>query len=365
VSLDAIDDAVFKRMNDVDFAVSDVLHGIDAAHAAGLGPVKVNMVVKGGMNDDQILPMARHFKGSADHPALHRIHGRGRLERLEHGRSDAVGEVVRRIAAEMPLEPVGANYTGETAARWRYLDGGGEVGMISSVTQAFCTTARASACPPRASSTPACSPPAATTCAPCCAKAAATLEMRPPSPSCGAARDRYSETRTINTAGMSRPRGAKQDRNVLHRRIRTSGGKYEQESIDQRPGPGRRTRHAHGPRRQGPAAFRGSTMAAHVLARLRPQVASVAINANQNLDAYGAFGVPVWPDDAGFAGPLAGLEAGCAAAPPLSAHRPLRFALPAADLAARLHGAARSRRRPRAGGDPGTACASRTRCSAW
>jgi cyclic pyranopterin phosphate synthase len=64
VSLDAIDDAVFRRMNDVDFSVSDVLHGIDAAHAAGLGPVKVNMVVKGGMNEDQILPMARHFRGS-------------------------------------------------------------------------------------------------------------------------------------------------------------------------------------------------------------------------------------------------------------------------------------------------------------
>jgi cyclic pyranopterin phosphate synthase len=139
VSLDAIDDAVFKRMNDVDFAVSSVLEGIEAAHAAGLGPVKVNMVVKRGMNEDQILPMARHFKGS---PAILRF-----IEYMDVGASNGwnmdevipSSEVVRRIAAEMPLEPVGANYAGETASRWRYVDGGGEVGMISSVTQAFCS----------------------------------------------------------------------------------------------------------------------------------------------------------------------------------------------------------------------------------
>jgi cyclic pyranopterin phosphate synthase len=138
VSLDAIDDAVFRRMNDVDFSVSDVLEGIDAAHAAGLGPVKVNMVVKGGMNDDQILPMARHFKGT---PTILRF-----IEYMDVGASNGWNmdevvpsrEVVRRIAAEMPLAAVGANYPGETAARWRYVDGGGEVGMISSVTQAFC-----------------------------------------------------------------------------------------------------------------------------------------------------------------------------------------------------------------------------------
>jgi cyclic pyranopterin phosphate synthase len=139
VSLDAIDDAVFKRMNDVDFAVSDVLEGIAAAHAAGLGPVKVNMVVKGGMNDDQILPMARHFKGT---PTILRF-----IEYMDVGASNGwnmdevipSGEVVRRISAVMPLLPIGANYAGETAARWRYVDGGGEVGMISSVTQAFCS----------------------------------------------------------------------------------------------------------------------------------------------------------------------------------------------------------------------------------
>jgi len=138
VSLDAIDDAVFRRMNDVDFKVADVLNGIEAAHAVGLGPIKVNMVVKGGMNDDQILPMARHFKGS---PAILRF-----IEYMDVGASNGwnmdevvpSSEVVRRISAEMPLAPLDANYPGETASRWRYVDGTGEVGMISSVTQAFC-----------------------------------------------------------------------------------------------------------------------------------------------------------------------------------------------------------------------------------
>ena len=138
VSLDALDDAVFKRMNDVDFAVGDVLAGIEAAHRAGLGPVKVNMVVKAGMNDQEIVPMARHFKGS---PTILRF-----IEYIVVGASNGwnlaevipSADVVRRIAAEMPLEPVGANYAGETAARWRYSDGGGEIGLISSVTQAFC-----------------------------------------------------------------------------------------------------------------------------------------------------------------------------------------------------------------------------------
>lgn len=138
VSLDALDDGVFRSMNDVDFSVADVLHGIDTAHAVGLGPVKVNMVVKGGTNVDQILPMARHFKGS---PTILRF-----IEFMDVGASngwdmrDVVpsGDVVRRISAELPLAPVAANYSGETASRWRYLDGDGEIGVISSVTQAFC-----------------------------------------------------------------------------------------------------------------------------------------------------------------------------------------------------------------------------------
>ena len=142
VSLDALDNATFQRMNDVDFSVDDVLKGIDMAHQVGLGPIKINMVVKGGMNDDQILPMARHFRNT---PFILRF-----IEYMDVGASNGwkmdevipSAEVVRRIQAEMALEPVAANYAGETAARWRYVDndgGGGEIGLISSVTQAFCS----------------------------------------------------------------------------------------------------------------------------------------------------------------------------------------------------------------------------------
>jgi len=138
VSLDALDNATFQRMNDVDFAVDDVLKGIDMAHQVGLGPIKINMVVKGGMNDQEILPMARHFK---DTPYILRF-----IEYMDVGASNGwkmdevipSSEVLRRIQEEMPLEAIAANYTGETAARWRYTDGGGEIGLISSVSQAFC-----------------------------------------------------------------------------------------------------------------------------------------------------------------------------------------------------------------------------------
>lgn len=138
VSLDAIDDAIFKRMNDVDFAVSDVLEGIEAAHQAGLGPIKINMVVKGGMNDSEIVPMAHYFK---DTPYILRF-----IEYMDVGASNGwkmdevipSAEVIRRISASMALKPIAPNYAGETAGRWRYSDGHGEIGVISSVTQAFC-----------------------------------------------------------------------------------------------------------------------------------------------------------------------------------------------------------------------------------
>jgi cyclic pyranopterin phosphate synthase len=139
VSLDALDDAVFRAMNDVEFPVSLVLEGIDAAAAAGLAPVKVNMVVKRGVNDAQILPMARHFHGSG--------HILRFIEFMDVGASNAwrmddvvpSAEVVARINAELPLLAAEANYNGEVAERWRYADGGGEIGVISSVTQAFCS----------------------------------------------------------------------------------------------------------------------------------------------------------------------------------------------------------------------------------
>jgi GTP 3',8-cyclase len=138
VSLDSLDDATFRRMNDVDFPVVSVLRGIDVAHQVGLGPIKVNMVVKGGVNDQEIVPMARHFK---DSPFILRF-----IEYMDVGASNGwkmdevipSAEVVRRIDAALPLEPIAPNYNGETAERWRYRDGGGEIGVISSVSHAFC-----------------------------------------------------------------------------------------------------------------------------------------------------------------------------------------------------------------------------------
>jgi len=138
VSLDAIDEPTFQKMNDAGFPVSDVLDGIAAAAEAGLGPIKVNMVVKRGLNEHSILPMARHFRGSG--------HILRFIEFMDVGstngwRMDDVissKEIVERIGASHPLEPVEAHYTGEVAERWRYRDGSGEIGVISSVTHAFC-----------------------------------------------------------------------------------------------------------------------------------------------------------------------------------------------------------------------------------
>jgi cyclic pyranopterin phosphate synthase len=138
VSLDGLDDATFRRMNDVDFPVRDVLDGIEAATAAGLAPVKINMVVKRGVNEDEVVAMARRFRGSGHIVRF--------IEYMDVGtsngwRMDEVvpsNEVLRLIAQEFPLQPLDANYTGEVAERWRYQDGQGEIGVISSVSQAFC-----------------------------------------------------------------------------------------------------------------------------------------------------------------------------------------------------------------------------------
>jgi GTP 3',8-cyclase len=147
VSLDSLDEAVFRAMNDVDFPVGRVLEGIDAAAAAGL-PVKVNVVVKRGLNDESIVDMARHFHGSG--------HALRFIEYMDVGHTNGwrlddvvpAAEIVAAIDAVLPLEPVDAAYRGEVANRYRYRDGGGEVGVIASVTQPFCgdcTRARLSA----------------------------------------------------------------------------------------------------------------------------------------------------------------------------------------------------------------------------
>ena len=141
VSLDALDDATFRRMNDVDYPVADVLRGIDAALRVGLAPIKVNMVVKRGTNDDQIVPLARHVRDRFGPAVVLRF-----IEYMDVGasngwRMDEVlpsADVVQRLDAAFPLEALAPSAPGETAQRWRYRDGGGEVGVISSVTQAFC-----------------------------------------------------------------------------------------------------------------------------------------------------------------------------------------------------------------------------------
>jgi len=147
VSLDSLDDAAFRAMNDVDFPVERVLDGIAAAAAAGL-PVKVNAVVKRGQNDEGIVDMARHFRGTG--------HILRFIEYMDVGHTNgwrmddvvAAREIVETISAEFPLEPVEPSYRGEVATRWRYVDGAGEIGVIASVTQPFCgdcTRARISA----------------------------------------------------------------------------------------------------------------------------------------------------------------------------------------------------------------------------
>jgi cyclic pyranopterin phosphate synthase len=148
LSLDSLDDDVFMAMNDVRFPVDKVLAAVDVAEAAGLSPVKLNMVVKRGVNESDIVPMARRFHGT---PHIVRF-----IEFMDVGttngwRMDDVmpaREIVQAISSEMPLVGADGNYGGEVAQRWKYVDGGGEVGVISSVTQPFCggcTRARLSA----------------------------------------------------------------------------------------------------------------------------------------------------------------------------------------------------------------------------
>lgn len=140
VSLDSLNDTTFRAMNDADFPVARVLEGIDAAIAADLTPVKINMVVKRGINDGDVVAMARHFR---DKPVILRF-----IEYMDVGSSNGwrledvvpAGEIFQKIAADTPLEPADPNYEGEVARRWRYADGTGEVGFIASVSQPFCAS---------------------------------------------------------------------------------------------------------------------------------------------------------------------------------------------------------------------------------
>lgn len=148
VSLDAMDDATFQRMNDVGFPVSTVLEAIEVAAAAGLGPIKVNAVIKRGVNEHAVVDMARHFRGTGHIVRF--------IEYMDVGNSNGwrlddvvpAEEIIEAIHAEFPLEAIPPNYPGEVANRFRYRDGQGEVGVIASVTKPFCgscTRARVSA----------------------------------------------------------------------------------------------------------------------------------------------------------------------------------------------------------------------------
>ncbi|MBU6424503.1 MAG: GTP 3',8-cyclase MoaA, partial [Chloroflexi bacterium] len=148
VSLDSLDDAVFRRMNDVDFPVERVVRAMDAAYGVGLHPLKVNMVVRRGMNEESIVPMAAFFR---ERGYVLRF-----IEYMDVGHTNgwcmddvvSAKEIVRAVTSAFPAEPAEPNYVGEVAERWRYSDGRGEFGVIASVTQPFCrdcTRARLSA----------------------------------------------------------------------------------------------------------------------------------------------------------------------------------------------------------------------------
>ena len=139
ISLDAIEDEVFKKINGKGVVTLPVLKGIEAAQAAGL-QVKINMVVKKGMNESQIIPMARHFKGSNIILRFIEFMDVGNHNGWDFQHVVSKKEIIDRIHEEMPLEPAEENYVGEVASRYRYLDGSGEIGVISSVTDSFCGT---------------------------------------------------------------------------------------------------------------------------------------------------------------------------------------------------------------------------------
>jgi cyclic pyranopterin phosphate synthase len=138
VSLDALDATVFRRMADADYDVSDVLRGIEAAARAGLGPVKINTVVRRGVNEDEVVPLARHFRGSGHVLRFIEYMDVGITNGWQLGQVVSGQELVQRLTRELPLEALPANYSGEVARRFRYRDGSGEIGVITSVTQPFC-----------------------------------------------------------------------------------------------------------------------------------------------------------------------------------------------------------------------------------
>ncbi len=138
ISLDTLDDEVFKEMNGRGISIDRVLQGIDAAAAVGLAPIKINAVVQKGVNDHTVVDLARHFKGSGHIVRFIEYMDVGNRNGWKWDQVVPAAEIVQQIDAEMPLEPVDSNYPGEVANRYRYRDGQGEIGVISSVSQPFC-----------------------------------------------------------------------------------------------------------------------------------------------------------------------------------------------------------------------------------
>ena len=138
VSLDTLDSKIYAQMNGRAYGPERTLAGIDAAAAAGLSPIKINAVVERGVNDHTVVDLARHFKATGHIVRFIEFMDVGNLNAWELSKVVPSAELARRINVEMPIEPIDANYPGEVAERWRYVDGGGEIGFISSVTQPFC-----------------------------------------------------------------------------------------------------------------------------------------------------------------------------------------------------------------------------------
>jgi cyclic pyranopterin phosphate synthase len=138
ISLDTLDDEVFKEMNGRGISIDRVLQGIDAAAAVGLAPIKINAVVQKGVNDHTVVDLARHFKGSGHIVRFIEYMDVGNRNGWKWDQVVPAAEIVQQIDAEMPLGPVDSNYPGEVANRYRYRDGQGEIGVISSVSQPFC-----------------------------------------------------------------------------------------------------------------------------------------------------------------------------------------------------------------------------------
>lgn len=139
VSLDSLDDEIFKRMNGRGFGTRRVLDGIRRAADVGLSPIKINAVVQKGVNDHTIVDLARHFQGTGHIMRFIEYMDVGNRNGWKLDEVVSAAEIVALIDAEMPLEPAEANYVGEVASRWRYRDGSGEIGVIASVTQPFCS----------------------------------------------------------------------------------------------------------------------------------------------------------------------------------------------------------------------------------